>query len=186
MNAGKTVGYARSSTIDQVAGFEAQERELRDAGCDKIFSELVSSVSERAQLEAAIDYVREDDVFIVCKLDRLARSVSGLLDIAERLDAKNVSLRILNIGIDTSTPTGKLMLNLLGSVAQFEREIMLERQREGIAKAKREGRYKGRQPTALRQKDKVLSMKNEGIGALEIARRLEIGKSSVYRILAAS
>ena len=186
MSKGKIIGYARTSTADQVAGLEAQESELADAGCDKVFSERVSSVAARAQLEAAIDYAREDDVFVVTKLDRLARSVAGLLDIAQRLEDKQVSLRILNMGIDTSTPTGKLMLNLLGSIAQFEREIMLERQREGIAKAKREGKYTGRQPTAFRKRSEILKLKAEGIGALEIAAQLNIGKSSVYRILAAA
>jgi DNA invertase Pin-like site-specific DNA recombinase len=88
--------------------------------------------------------VREDDTFIVCKLDRLARSTQHLLTITERLKAKGVALRVLNLGLDTSTSTGALLLTMLGAIGQFEREMMLERQREGIAKAKREGKYKGR------------------------------------------
>lgn len=183
MTKGKIVGYARTSTADQVAGLDAQLRILEQVGCDKVFSERVSSVAERAQLEAAIDYTREDDVFVVTKLDRLARSVAGLLNIAERLATKKVSLRVIDMGIDTDTPTGTLMLNLLGSIAQFEREIMLERQREGIAKAKEYGKYLGRKPTAVRQRDKVLALRAEGVSPLEIAVRLNIGKSSVYRIL---
>ena len=89
------VGYARTSSLAQVAGLEAQERELRAAGCDKIFREQVSSVAQREQLEAALDYVREGDTFTVTKLDRLARSVGDLLEIVARLEAKKVSLRVL-------------------------------------------------------------------------------------------
>ena len=100
------VGYARTSSLAQVAGLEAQERELRAAGCDKIFREQVSSVAERQQLEAALDYVREGDSFAVTKLDRLARSVGDLLAIVARLEAKRVSLRVLsmsgNQALDTS------------------------------------------------------------------------------------
>ena len=151
------VGYARTSTAGQIAGLEAQERELRAAGCDKIFREQVSSVAERQQLEAALDYVREGDSFTVTKLDRLARSVGDLLAIVSRLEAKGVSLRVLSMSgtqsLDTSTATGRLMLSVIGAVGQAEREAMLERQREGIAKAKREGRYKGRVPTARRKAD---------------------------------
>jgi DNA invertase Pin-like site-specific DNA recombinase len=149
------VGYARTSSLAQLAGLEAQERELRAAGCDKIFREQVSSVAERAQLEAALDYVREGDSICVTKIDRLARSVGDLLAIVARLEAKRVSLRVLSISgnqpLDTSTSTGRLMLAVIGAVGQAEREAMLERQREGIARAKREGRYKGRVPTARRQ-----------------------------------
>jgi DNA invertase Pin-like site-specific DNA recombinase len=149
------VGYARTSSVGQIAGLEAQERELRAAGCDKIFREQVSSVAERQQLEAALDYVRDGDQFVCTKLDRLARSVGDLLAIVARLEAKKVGLRILSMSgaqsLDTSTATGRLMLAVIGAVGQAEREAMLERQREGIAKAKREGRYKGRVPTARRQ-----------------------------------
>lgn len=132
---GQLIGYGRTSTLDQIAGLEAQHAELTAVGVDKIFSEQVSSVAERAQLDAAMNYVREGDVFVVTKIDRLARSVSGLVAIADELSAKGVSLRVLDPDIDTSTPMGKLLLNLLGSIAQFEREIMLQRQQEGIAKA---------------------------------------------------
>ncbi len=106
----------------------------------------MSSVAARPELEAALDFVREGDVFVVTKLDRLARSVANLLEIVARLERKGVTLRILNLGLDTSTPTGKLMLTVMGGVAEFERSMMLERQREGIAKAKGEGRYKGASP----------------------------------------
>jgi DNA invertase Pin-like site-specific DNA recombinase len=181
------VGYARTSSLAQVAGLEAQERDLRAAGCEKIFSEQVSSVAERQQLEAAVDYVREGDQFVCTKLDRLARSVGDLLAIVARLEGKGVSLRVLSISgsqaLDTGTSTGRLMLAVIGAVGQAEREAMLERQREGIAKAKREGRYKGRVPTARRQAAEVARLKAEGVRPSEIAVRLGIGRASVYRVL---
>ena len=117
---------------------------MKSAGCEKIFAEKLSSVAQRLQLETAIDYAREGDALVVTKLDRLARSVAHLVAIGERLDAKGVSLKVLEQAIDTSTSTGRLMFNMLGAIAQFERELMLERQREGVAKAKLEGKYKGR------------------------------------------
>src|ERR1700719_355578 len=108
------VGYARTSTSSQIAGLEAQERELQAVGCDKIFREQVSSVAERQQLEAAVDYVREGDQFVCTKLDRLARSVGDLLAIVARLESKKVSLRVLSISgnqpLDTPTSIGRLML----------------------------------------------------------------------------
>jgi DNA invertase Pin-like site-specific DNA recombinase len=181
------VGYARTSSLAQVAGLEAQERELGAAGCDKIFREQVSSVAERQQLEAALDYVREGDAFTVTKLDRLARSVGDLLAIVARLETKKVSLRVLSMSgtqsLDTSTSTGRLMLAVIGAVGQAEREGMLERQREGISKAKREGRYKGRVPTARRQSAEIIGLKEAGVRPSEIASRLGIGRASVYRVL---
>ena len=179
------VGYARTSTVDQTAGLEAQQRELASAGCEKVFVEQVSSVDVRARerLAEALDFIRKGDTLVVTKLDRLARSVAHLLEILEVVEAKGAALRILSMGIDTGTATGKLMLTLLGGVAEFERSIMLERQREGIAKAKAEGKYKGRKPTAKAKATEVLAMHAEGVGATEIAKRLSIGRASVYRIL---
>lgn len=179
------VGYARTSTLDQKASIEAQARDLTAAGCEKLFSEQVSSVdvTNREQLAQALDFIREGDALVVTKLDRLARSVAHLLTIMDTIKAKGADLRILNMGIDTATPTGKLMLTVLGGIAEFEREIMLERQREGIAKAKADGKYKGRKPTARAKEEDVLRLKAEGVGATEIAKRLGIGRASVYRIL---
>jgi DNA invertase Pin-like site-specific DNA recombinase len=176
------VGYARTSSLAQVAGLEAQERELRAAGCEKAFSEQVSSVADRGQLEAALDYVREGDQFACTKIDRLARSVADLLAIVGRLEAKKVGLRVLSISgnqpLDTSTSTGRLMLSVIGAVGQAEREAMLERQRRGIAKAKAEHRYKGR-----RQTGEIMRLKAAGVRPSEIAARLGIGRASVYRVL---
>ena len=177
------VGYARSSTVDQEAGFQAQIKALKAAGCEKAFAEQVSSVAQRDQLEAALEYVREGDTLVVTKLDRLARSVSHLVVIGERLEAKGVALKVLDQAIDTSNSTGRLMFNMLGAIAQFERELMLERQREGVAKAKAEGKYKGRAPTARAKASEVLRLRGKGVGPTEIGKRLKIGRASVYRIL---
>jgi DNA invertase Pin-like site-specific DNA recombinase len=181
------IGYARTSTLDQVASIEAQLRDLQQAGCEKVFSEQVSSVdvAKREHLALALDFIREGDTLVVAKLDRLARSVAHLLSIVDQLNAKGASLRVLNLSIDTGTPTGKLMLTMLGGIAQFEREIMLERQREGIAKARAEGKFKGRKATARAKGADVLRLKAEGLGATEIAKRLGLGRASVYRLLAA-
>ena len=181
------VGYARTSTSEQEAGLEAQIRDLQAAGCERVFSERVSSVAaDRPQLAAALDFVRQGDTLVVTKPDRLARSVADLLAIVGRLEAKGVSLLALSMGgqaVDTRTPTGKLMLTMLGAVAEFERGLMLERQREGIAKAKEEGRYKGRKPTARAKAADVLALKAQGVPVAEIARRLDIGVASAFRIL---
>lgn len=177
------IGYARTSTADQIAGFESQLRELKLAGCEKIFREKASSAEARIQLEAAIEFAREGDLLIITKLDRLARSVADLMTIIQKLELKKVGLRILNLGMDTHSPTGRLMLTVLGGIAQFEREIMLERQREGIAKAKAEGKYKGRKPIALDQQKEVIRLVESGISKASVARELKIGEATVYRIL---
>ncbi len=183
---GVPVGYARVSTAEQHAGLGAQLRDLKAAGCSKTFSERVSSAAKREALEAAIDYVREGDTMVVTRPDRLARSVADLLDIVGRLKAKSVGLRVLSLGgsdLDTRTPTGRLMLTMLDAVAEFERALMLERQREGIAKAKAEGRYRGRAPTVMRQAAEIHRLKADGVRPTEIARRLGIARSGVYRAL---
>lgn len=179
------MGYARTSTLDQKAGLEFQQHELNAAGCEKIFTEQVSSVdlASRQELEAALDFIREGDTLVVTRLDRLARSVQHLLQLLARLNSKGAALNIISMGIDTSTPTGRLMLTVLGSIAEFEREIMLERQREGIAKAKALGKYKGRKPTARAKAAEVLGLYEDGVGPSEIASRVGIGRASVYRII---
>jgi DNA invertase Pin-like site-specific DNA recombinase len=178
------IGYARTSTLEQKAGFEAQLKELEDAKCEKVFKEQVSSIAERQQLNTALDFVREGDVFIVTKIDRLARSITNLMEIVDAIKAKKVELKILNLGMDTSTPTGKLILTTLGAVAQFEREIMLQRQREGIAKAKADRKYKGRKPLSNAKRDQVLMLAKTGAAKDVVAAQVGIGIASVYRILA--
>ncbi|AWN43369.1 recombinase family protein [Methylobacterium durans] len=179
------IGYARTSTLEQEAGLEAQIRDLRAVGCEKLFSEQTSSIGPRNALETAVEFTREGDTLVVTKLDRLARSVTHMGTIIAALAAKGVALRILNLGVDTATPTGKLILTVMGGIAEFEREMMLERQREGIAKAKAEGAYKGRKPTARAKSADVLALHGQGKSPTEIAKALGIGRASVYRIIEA-
>jgi DNA invertase Pin-like site-specific DNA recombinase len=181
---GQIVGYARTSTADQLAGFEAQIRELEAAGATEIFKEQVSSVAERAELEALLKYIRKGDVVVVTKLDRLARSMTDLIDISKRIEEKAASLRILAMNLDSKTATGKLMLNVLGSVAEFERSMMLERQAIGIAKAKAEGKYRGRAPTVERRASEIEALLSAGLGPTDIAEKLGVARSSVYRVAA--
>lgn len=180
------VGYARTSTTEQCAGLEAQLRDLGATGCHKIFQEQVSSIGERAQLEAALDYVRGGDTLVVTKLDRLARSARGLNELVDTLEQKGVALRILNFGggpVDTRGAAGRLVLNVFAAFAQFELEIMKERQREGIAAAKAAGKYKGRKPTARRKAAEVVQLINQGMRISDVAKTLSVGRASVYRAL---
>jgi len=183
------VGYARTSTAEQEAGLHAQVRDLQAAGCTKIFREQVSSIAERAELERALDYVRGGDTLVVTKVDRLARSTVGLWEIVKRLEAVEdggVGLRVLNLGgetVDTRSATGKLILTIFAGFAQFEREMMLERQREGIAKAKAESRYLGSRPSARLKADEAAKLFKEGRTVTQIANALGIGRGSVYRAL---
>jgi DNA invertase Pin-like site-specific DNA recombinase len=178
------IGYARTSTTDQTAGLGAQERDLKAAGAEKIFAEQTSSVAQRAVLRTCLDFVREGDVLMVTKPDRLARSTQELLTIEADLSRRGVGLIVLSMGgerLDTRNPTSKLMLTILAGVATWEREIMLERQREGIAKAKSEGRYKGRPPSI--DPDEVKRLKDAGMGPAAISKQLGVARSSIYRVL---
>lgn len=178
------IGYARCSSISQ--SLDIQLDALSQAGCEKIFSEKASgrSTRDREQLALTLDFAREGDSVIVTRLDRLARSVSDLHQIIERLTEKKVAFRCLSqSGVDTDTSTGRLMLAVLGAVAAFENDIRLERQREGIEKAKAENRYLGRKPSV--DTAKVTELHANGLGPSQIARELRISRTSVYRALAA-
>jgi DNA invertase Pin-like site-specific DNA recombinase len=174
------VGYARVSTAGQ--NLEAQLTALKD--CDKIFQEKESGAkSERLELNRMLEFVRDGDVVVITKLCRLARNTKHLLEVVEFLDSKQIGLKVLNLGIDTSSPTGRLMLTMIGAVAAFERQLLLERQAEGIAIAKRKGKYLGRKSTAMAKAEEALSLMNSGLSKSEAARTLNISKSSIYRII---
>ena len=179
------IGYARTSTQDQKYSLEAQVEELKAAGCERLYQEEVSSVdSKREELENALDYIREGDILVVKKLDRLARSVADTVKIIERLEAKKAGLKILNMKIDTTTPEGRLQFNLFAAIAQFEREVMLERQKVGIAKAKADGKYKGRKPTSDDKKAEILKLAAQGnMTKEEIRKAVNVGIATVYRVL---
>jgi len=178
------VGYARVSSSGQ--SLDIQNEALAQAGCEKVFAEKMSGrlAKDRIELGHVLDFVREGDVLVVTRLDRLARSVGDLHRIIETLTGKGVEFRCLNqSGVDTGTSTGKLTLAILGADAEFENDIRRERQMEGIAKAKAEGRYKGRPATI--DPTQVKALHHQGMGASAIARELRIGRASVYRALAA-
>jgi DNA invertase Pin-like site-specific DNA recombinase len=179
---GEIVGYARTSTAEQDAGLVAQKRDLQAAGCTRTFEEKVSSVEQRTKLTEAMAWVRSGDVLVVTKIDRLARSLTELLRIAEDLERRGIELRVLATPALTG-PTGKLMLSVIGAVAEFERAIMLERQREGIASAKSAGKYKGRAPTARRQADEIRRLAADGLTKATIAGQLGVSQRSVFRVL---
>jgi DNA invertase Pin-like site-specific DNA recombinase len=176
------IGYARVSTTDQNLGI--QEAALKAAGCDLIRSEKRSGTNTagRDELQTVLDFLRQGDVLTVTRIDRLARSIGDLQDIVRAVKAKGAALKATEQPIDTSTAAGKCFLDMLGVFAEFETNLRKERQLEGIAKAKANGVYKGRKATvdvaAVRQ------LHSEGVGPTEIAKRLGVGRASVYRAMA--
>jgi len=180
-------GYSRVSTAEQRAGLDAQTRDLQAAGCERIWSEQTSSVGHRPQLDEVLRFVRSGDALVITKPDRLARSTRQLLDIVEDLDRRGVSLILLSMGgqrIDSKSPTGKMTLTILAAMAEFERGLMLERQREGIAAAAAARKYIGRKPTARAKTDEIVRLACDGVTRAMIARTLKLSEASVYRALA--
>lgn len=176
------VGYARVSSAGQ--SLDIQFDALKDAGCEKIFAEKKTGTKadDRQALQDALDFCREGDSLLVTRLDRLARSSVDLHNIVAKLESKGVRFRCLQqSGVDTDTGMGKLVLAILGAVAAFETDIRKERQREGIDKAKANGVYKGRKPSV--SVDEVRKLKSEGMRPTDIAKKLNIGRASVYRAL---
>lgn len=186
-------GYARTSSLEQLAGFEDQIARLNAAGCDKVFAEQVSAtdMTGRKEWASMMKGLKVNDVVTITKIDRAARSISDMVGITKALNDIGASIRILDMNIDTTTPTGALMLNIFSSVAQFEKDMMLERQRVGIAAAKErdkgkplaERTYKGAKPTARAKADSVKALLATGMTKEQVAKDLNIGVASVYRIL---
>jgi DNA invertase Pin-like site-specific DNA recombinase len=175
-----TYGYARVSSTGQ--DLDIQLAALGAAGCDVIRSEKRSGTSTegRAELRTILDFLRKGDVLTVTRIDRLARSIADLAVIVRELESKGAALKAIEQPIDTSTAAGKAFLGMLGVFAEFETNIRKERQLEGIARAKAEGVYKGRPATI--KADEIAKLKAEGLGASAIAKRLKIGRASVYRV----
>jgi DNA invertase Pin-like site-specific DNA recombinase len=174
------IGYARVSTTDQ--DLDLQLAALKAAGCDVIRSEKRSGTSTtgRDELRTILDFIHKGDELVVTRIDRLARSIGDLQDIVRTLKAKGATLKATEQPIDTSTAAGKAFLDMLGVFAEFETNLRRERQLEGIASAKERGVYKGR-PATIDAKA-VAKLKAQGMGATEIAKRLRIGRASVYRV----
>lgn len=177
------VGYARVSTTDQ--DLDLQLAALKAAGCDVIRAEKRSGTSTngRTELRTILDFVRKGDVLTVTRIDRLARSIADLASIVRELEGKGAALKAIEQPIDTSTAAGRAFLQMLGVFAEFETAIRRERQLEGIEAAKAKGVYKGR-PATIKAGD-IAKLKAEGLGASEIAKRLGIGRASVYRVAGA-
>lgn len=175
------IGYARVSTTDQ--DLAVQLAALKAAGCDVIRSEKVSgsTVKGRGELATVLEFIGAGDTLVVTRIDRLARSIGDLQDIVRSLKGKGASLAATEQPIDTNSAAGKAFLDMLGVFAEFETNLRRERQLEGIARAKAEGIYKGR-PASI-DVAQVRALKAEGHGPAEIARRLGIGRASVYRVL---
>jgi DNA invertase Pin-like site-specific DNA recombinase len=174
-------GYARVSTIDQ--DLSIQRAALMAAGCTVIRAEKASGTSRkgRSELETMLQFLRSGDTLVVTRIDRLARSLRDLQNIVHDLRERGVHLKATEQPVDTSTAAGKAFLDMLGVFAEFETNLRRERQMEGIQAARARGVYKGRPATI--EADKVRSLKAEGLGASEIAKRLGIGRASVYRLL---
>jgi DNA invertase Pin-like site-specific DNA recombinase len=175
-------GYARVSSKDQDPTI--QERALLAAGCNCVRSEKVTGTTRRGrdELQIIMDFAREGDTVMVTRIDRLARSIGDLQDIVRALKAKGVTLKATEQPIDTGSAAGKCFLDMLGVFAEFETNLRKERQLEGVAKAKDEGKYKGRPATI--DVETVRKLRGEGLGATAIAKRLNIGRASVYRLMA--
>lgn len=185
-----TYGYARTSTISQVAGLADQVAKLKAAGCtdQTIYQEQISSVKmvDRVEFAKVVAKLKAGDVLVFTSLSRVARSMIHMIEIESTVATAGASIQILDMNVDTSTPQGRLTFNLFGSIAQFERENMLERQKVGIAAAKAEGKYTGRAPTALAKAAKVLALHAKGVAKKDIAAACDMGIASVYRILKAA
>ena len=176
------VAYIRVSTEEQNTA--RQEESMKDQGIEKAFIEKISGKNmDRPQLRAMLDYVREGDTLVVESYSRLARNTKDLLSIVEELEKKSVAFISLKEKIDTSTPQGKLMLTIFAGLAQFERECTLQRQKEGIAIAKAEGKYKGRKPVAIPDNwNEIITLWKKGEITAKVAqKKLEMTSATFYR-----
>lgn len=179
------IGYARVSSVGQ--SLEVQNDKLSSYGCDEVFSDKkTGTTADRPELQACLKYVRKGDSLVITKLDRLARSTFHLTQIAKQLEDKGVDLIVLDQKIDTSTPTGRLMFNMLASIAEFETEIRKERQLEGIAKAKENGVQFGRKAKLTPQEVQQLALdRSSGVKIKDLMQKYGLSKASVYRLLEA-
>lgn len=177
------VGYVRASILSQ--SHKVQLEKLTDYGCTKIFREKKSGKdSARPQLRACLDFVREGDTLVITKLDRLARSTLHLQQIADKLKNNGIGLVVTDQNIDTTTPTGKLLFDVLASIAEFETALRAERQAEGIAKAQHKGIRFGSTPKlSHKEVEQMKQDRKEGLLIRELMKKYKLSKSSVYRLM---
>lgn len=175
------IGYIRISTTDQ--NIARQELLMEQLGVDEVYIDRISGKNtNRPELQKMMEYVRRGDTVIVESISRFARNTRDLLELVEKLSAKGVEFVSKKEAIDTTTPTGKFMLTVLGAVAELEREYILQRQREGIAIAKDNGVYKGRKPIQPPELEKVMVKRRRGeITAAGAMRQMGMSKSTFYR-----
>ena len=177
------VGYARTSSLQQVGGLETQVKKLEEYGCEKIFKEQVSGTSTdgRDQLKACLNFVREKDEIVFVRVDRIARSSLDLQLIVKQLKEKGVDITATDQPISTKDATSKCFLDMLGVFAELENSLRAERQASGVARAKALGKYKGGRSRI--DVDRIKTLKEEGLGATVIAKMMGIHRDSVYRLL---
>lgn len=177
------VGYIRVSSVDQ--NLARQEETMKKYSVEKVYSEKVSAKdTNRPKLQEMLEYVREGDTVVIHDFSRLARSTKDLLEIVELLQEKNVTLVSHKESIDTSTPTGKLMLTMIGAINEFERANLLERQREGIAIAKSEGKYKGRKEVKIDNfEERYNRYLNRELNKTQLAKELGISRPTLDKLI---
>lgn len=178
------IGYARVSTQDQNTGMQIDA--LQAAGCEKVFTDKASGASaDRPELESALSYLREGDVLAVWRLDRLGRSLKHLVEVVADLETKGIGFRSLNESIDTTTAQGKLIFHIFAALAEFERDLIRERTKSGLAAARARGRKGGRKPSLSPKKIQVArQMYAQGDSTVaEIAKVLGVSRATIYRHL---
>ena len=177
------IGYARVSTSDQ--NLDLQLNALNEAGCERIFTDKTSGTKkDRQGLSDALEFSRSGDCLVVWKLDRLGRSMKGLIDLAATLDEQQIDLRSLSDGIDTKTAAGRFFFNIMSSLAVMERDLMLERTKAGLDAAKKAGRFGGRPPVMTPTKTLAAKeLRAQGIAPKDIAANLGISIATLYRYL---
>lgn len=182
----RILAYCRTSSVEQIAGLEAQIRDLTQFGATEIYQEQRSSVQDRPELNRLLGEATQDDTIAVTKLDRLARSTQHLLQIVADLESRQINLVILSMSgqiVDTRSPTGRLLITMLGAIATFERALMLERQKEGVARARLNGKYKGRPPAPLGKVNDLYALADQGVAIEDAAKYLNMGRATAYRWL---
>lgn len=177
------IGYARVSTAEQDTALQTDA--LGKAGCERVFTDTISgSTSERPGLSLAMGFLRENDVLVVWRLDRLGRSLPHLIEVVAVLDASGIGFRSLTEAIDTTTPGGRLIFHVFGALGQFERDLIRERTKAGLSAAAARGRKGGRKPVVTGDKlQKARTLLMQGLNVREVAIRLKIGKTALYDAL---
>lgn len=178
------IGYARISTREQSESLEGQEELLIDSGCERVFRDVASGANtSRPGLAKALDYTREDDTIVVTRLDRLGRTTLDTLRTVQDLDQRNIIVKALDIDLDTSTPAGRLILKMIASLAEWERDVLIERTSEGLAHARSQGRTGGRPPKLTTvQQQAALKLLADGMSENQVAKTFNVSRPTIARL----